>query len=64
MFDSKDGNDDVHAMDSTTTAKKLPLGWLILFCGLIAWGVFYILAYTPAVSGWSQGQAYIESVED
>ena len=62
--DNEESGDSIHALDSTTTAKKLPVGWLILFCGLIAFGVFYIVAYTPAFSGWSQAQAYFESVED
>jgi len=56
-------NDDIHAFESKTTARKLPLGWLILFFGLIAWGAFYVLAYTPALSGWSQAKAYTESIK-
>jgi hypothetical protein len=56
-------NDDIHAFESKATARKLPLGWLILFLGLIAWGAFYILAYTPALSGWSQAKAYTESIK-
>lgn len=43
--------------------KKLPLGWLILFLGLIVWGIYYIIAYTPAISGWSQEKAYEESIK-
>ena len=58
-----DDIDDIHAMDSQATAKKLPIGWLILFCGLIAFGVVYVLAFTPAVSGWSQAKAYTESIQ-
>ena len=54
--------DDIHAMESKGTARKLPLGWLILFFGLMAWGAYYVLAYTPALSGWSQAKAYTESI--
>jgi hypothetical protein len=38
------------------TANKLPVGWLLLFWGLIAWGVYYLWAYTPGLGGWSQAQ--------
>lgn len=34
--------------------NKVPRGYLLLFFGLIAWGIFYIAAYTPEFSGWSQ----------
>jgi cyanate permease len=35
----------------------LPIGWLALFFGLIAFGVYYVIAYTPAISGWTQAEA-------
>lgn len=38
------------------TAHELPVGWLLLFWGLIAWGLYYTWAYTPGLSGWSQTQ--------
>jgi cytochrome c oxidase cbb3-type subunit 3 len=34
--------------------NKAPRGYLLLFFGLIAWGIYYIAAYTPEFSGWSQ----------
>jgi cytochrome c oxidase cbb3-type subunit 3 len=34
--------------------NKPPRGFLLLFFGLIAWGIYYIAAYTPQISGWSQ----------
>lgn len=34
--------------------NRVPLGFLALFFGLIAWGIYYIAAYTPEISGWSQ----------
>ncbi len=55
--------DDIHSYESKGTAKKLPVGWLILFLGLIAWGVFYTLAYTPGISSWSQAKAYTQSIQ-
>jgi cyanate permease len=37
--------------------KPMPVGWLALFFGLIAFGVYYFIAYTPAITGWSQADA-------
>lgn len=34
--------------------NRVPRGFLILLFGLIAWGLYYIAAYTPQFSGWSQ----------
>lgn len=55
--------DNIEDFEATETAKKMPLGWLILFWGLIIWGIYYFVAYTPAISGWSQEKAYEESVQ-
>jgi hypothetical protein len=47
--------DDLRQFDSPEeTAHKLPVGWLILFFGLIVWGVWYLWTYTPGLGGWSQ----------
>lgn len=40
--------------------NKVPRGWLIFFFALIAWGVFYIIRYTPEISGWSYYDIYRE----
>lgn len=55
--------DNIEAFEAKETAKKLPLGWLILFFGLILWGVYYFAAYTPGISGWTQEGAFQESLE-
>ena len=34
--------------------NKVPRGFLVLLFGLMAWGLYYIAAYTPQISGWSQ----------
>jgi len=34
--------------------NKVPRGFLVLLFGLIAFGLYYIAAYTPWISGWSQ----------
>jgi len=33
--------------------NKIPKGWLLFFFALILWGVYYIVRYTPEISGWS-----------
>ncbi len=48
--------DDLSAFEAKETSHKLPLGWVILFWGLVAWGLWYLWAYTPALGGWSQAQ--------
>lgn len=49
--------DDISAMERKDTSKKLPLGWVLLFAGLIVWGIYYYIAYTPSISGWTQDKA-------
>jgi hypothetical protein len=46
--------DSIDEFERKDTAKKLPIGWLILFIALILWGIYYIIAYTPGISGWTQ----------
>lgn len=43
--------------------NRIPRGFLLLFFGLIAWGVCYIAAYTPAFSGWSQYETLRREIE-
>jgi preprotein translocase subunit YajC len=52
--------EDIEALEAN---NKIPIGWLILFIGLILWGIYYFMAYTPSISGWSQEKAYLESIE-
>jgi len=53
----------IEDMERQDTKEKLPLGWLLLLAGLILWGVFYIVSYTPQISGWTQEGAYLESLK-
>lgn len=46
--------DDIEQFEAKATAHALPVGWRALFWGLIAWGAWYLWAYTPALSGWTQ----------
>lgn len=55
--------DTAEAMEAKETAHRLPVGWLALCFGLIAWGAVYLWLYTPSLGGWTQGGAYTESVE-
>lgn len=55
--------DRIEDMEREDTKKKLPLGWLLLLVGLIVWGVFYMVSYTPQISGWTQEGAYLESLK-
>jgi hypothetical protein len=48
--------DDLEKFEAKETARKLPVGWLLLFWGLIAWGAYYLWAYSPGLGGWSQAQ--------
>ncbi|PLX71001.1 MAG: hypothetical protein C0602_02915 [Denitrovibrio sp.] len=56
-----DNPEEFHRED---TENVLPLGWLILFIGLIVFGIYYIYAYTPAFSGWSQEKQLEEVMKD
>lgn len=56
-------DDVVEELEAKETARKLPIGWVILFVGLIIWGIYYFASYTPSISGWSQVKAYQESVK-
>jgi len=43
--------------------NKVPRGFLVLLFGLIAFGVYYIAAYTPGISGWSQYKTLSKEME-
>jgi hypothetical protein len=48
--------DDLEQFEAKETSRKLPVGWRLLFWGLILFGVYYLWAYTPGLGGWSQSQ--------
>lgn len=48
--------DDLSKLEATETSRRLPVGWLLVFWGLIVWGAWYLWTYTPALGGWSQAQ--------
>lgn len=43
--------------------NKVPRGFLVLLFGLIAFAVYYIAAYTPEFSGWSQYKVLSREME-
>ena len=49
-------------MERQDTKKRLPLGWLMFFIGVIVWGVWYSLVYVP-IGTWSQGSEYDSKVQ-
>jgi LPXTG-motif cell wall-anchored protein len=55
--------DTADGLEAKATASKVPLGFWVLFWGLILWGVYYTWTYTPSLGGWSQSKAYEESVQ-
>ncbi|MBF0328774.1 MAG: hypothetical protein HQL10_06425 [Nitrospirae bacterium] len=55
--------DKIEEFESKETAHKLPVGWLMLFWGLIIWGAYYLYTYTPSLGGWSQEGQYQESIK-
>jgi hypothetical protein len=55
--------DTAEAMEAKSTARTVPLGYWILFFGLIAWGAWYLWAYSPWSTGWTQAGAYEQSLD-
>jgi hypothetical protein len=55
--------DHIEDFEAKKTSRTLPLGWLLLFWGLILFGIYYVAAYTPSIGGWSQERAYTDSLK-
>lgn len=55
-------SDSAESFESKETAHSLPVGWVILFVGLILFGAVYLWKYSPALGGWSQASEYEKSV--
>jgi heme/copper-type cytochrome/quinol oxidase subunit 2 len=49
-----DIDESAEALQNPETAHAFPLGLKLLFAGLILWGVYYLFAYSPWSSGWTQ----------
>lgn len=55
--------DNIDEFEAKETSGKLPVGWLILFCALILWGIYYVATYSPGTTGWTQEKAYEQSLK-
>jgi len=56
--------DNIEEFQREDTEHVLPLGWLILYIGLILFGIYYVYAYTPAFTGWTQVQELEEVMKN
>ena len=54
--------DRAEEFENASEPKGLPAIFHLLFWGLIAFGIYYIAAYTPVFSGWSQQAEYERSI--
>lgn len=63
MAEYKEEFDDFSKFEREETKDVLPMGWLILFISLVIFCSYYIYAYTPAFTGWSQEKAFEESMK-
>lgn len=59
---NKEEFDNTEDFEAKETANVIPMGWLLLFVGLIIWGMYYVAAYSPSTTGWTQSDAYEESI--
>lgn len=46
--------DDLSKFEAKETSHTIPVGWGILFWGLVVWGAWYLWSFSPALGGWSQ----------
>jgi len=50
--------DDLEKLEAKETSRRIPAGYLVLYFGLILWGIWYVWAYSPWGSGWSQAKDF------
>jgi hypothetical protein len=43
--------DDLASFEAKETSHRLPVGWLLLFWGLVAWGAWFVWSHTPSLGG-------------
>lgn len=58
-----DKDDNLGDFERHDTKHTLPLGWLVLYGGLIVFGLYYSFAFTPLTGGWSQEGQYHEALK-
>jgi hypothetical protein len=49
-----DLDDSADTLQNHETENAFPLGMKLLFAGLILFGIYYLFAYSPWSSGWTQ----------
>ncbi len=64
MSYEKEFDDNIEEMQAKDTAHHLPIGWLILFFGLIIWGIWYFYQYSPSTTGWTQAGEFEKSMQE
>jgi heme/copper-type cytochrome/quinol oxidase subunit 2 len=47
-------DDTAEALERKASEHDLPVGFILLFGGLILWGIWYLWAYSPWSTGWTQ----------
>lgn len=50
LVEESDGIEQGHA--------KTPMGWKLYVGATVVWMIYYIYAYTPVFTGWTQSQAF------
>ena len=56
-MEEKIDHDVTEEIESLEAHSKVPLGWKIYFGATVAWMIYYVYAYTPIFTGWTQSQA-------
>ena len=56
--------DNIEEMQAKDTENELPIGWLILFFGLIIWGIWYFYMYSPMTTGWTQASEFEKQMQE
>ncbi|MBF0566878.1 MAG: c-type cytochrome [Nitrospirae bacterium] len=44
--------------------KGIPVGYVVFFAGTIVWLIWYIVSYTPQISGWSQYKVFDKEMKE
>lgn len=44
--------------------KRMPVGMIVLFIGLIVFGLVYLYRFTPQTTGWNQERKYEENLKE
>lgn len=47
-------DDSAESLQAKETEHAVPVGIKALFAGLVLWGVYYLWAYSPWSTGWTQ----------